>query len=107
MATRLKKGDTVKIIAGAHKGKTGKIVAIEPKNGLVKVEGINSVKRAVKPSMIHPQGGIKELHKGLDISKVAIVHPTKKDTVSKVGYKVAKDGTKTRVYKQASNKEIA
>ena len=43
MATRLKKGDTVKIIAGAHKGKTGKIVAIEPKNGLVKVEGINTV----------------------------------------------------------------
>lgn len=107
MSVRIKKGDMVKVIAGADKGKTGKVVSVQPAKHSVKVEGLNVVKRAVKPSMVNPQGGITELHKGIDISKVAIVHPSKKDKVSKIGYKVAKDGSKTRVYKQASNKEIA
>lgn len=107
MNMRIKKGDTVRVIAGSHKGKTGKVVAVEPKKNGVRVEGINIVKRAVKPSMVSPQGGITEIHKPLDISKVAIVHPSKKEAVSKIGYKVEKSGAKKRVYKQASNKEIA
>lgn len=107
MNLRIKKGDMVRVITGADKGKTGKVVAVEPAKQAVKVEGLNIVKRAVKPNMVNPQGGIKELHKAVDVSKVAIVHPSKKDKVSKIGYKVAKDGSKTRVYKQASNKEIA
>jgi large subunit ribosomal protein L24 len=106
MSVRLKKADIVRIIAGKDKGKTGKIVAVDPSKRSVKVEGINIVKRAVKPSMINPQGGIKELHKSIDISKVALVHPTKKDATSKVGYKLSKEGVKMRVYK-ANNKEIA
>lgn len=106
MNLRIKKGDMVRVIAGSFKGQTGKVVETLPKTGAVKIEGINVVKRAVKPNMLNPQGGITELHKPLDVSKVALTHPTKKDGVSKVGYKLSKDGSKTRTYKQASNKEI-
>ncbi len=107
MNLRIKKGDQVRIITGSDKGKTGKVVAVLPLKNAVKIEGINIVKRAVKPSAVTPQGGIVDVHKPIDVSKVALVHPTKKDGVSKVGYKVSKDGKKTRVYKQASNKEIS
>lgn len=104
---RLKKGDMVRVITGKDKGTVAKIVAVSPKQNAVKVEGINIVKRASKPNMMSPQGGIVEKHVAIDISKVALVHPSKKDKVSKVGFSVSKDGTKKRVYKQASNKEIA
>ncbi len=103
---RLKKGDMVKVTTGKDKGKTGKIVAVLPKKSAVKVEGINIVKRHNKPNMLQPQGGITDVHKAIDISKVALIHPTKKDGVSKVGFTVAKDGSKKRVYK-VNNKEIA
>ena len=106
MALRIKKGDMVKIIAGSHKGETGKVVATSPQNKTVTVEGIHVVKRARKPNMLQPQGGIVELHKPVDISKVALVHPTKKTATSRVGYQIKKDGSKVRVYKHAQNKEI-
>lgn len=106
MSMRIKRGDNVKIISGAHKGETAKVVATYPKRNMVKVEGINVVKRHNKPSMTSPQGGIIEVHKPIDASKVALVHPTKKNIVSKVGYEFKKDGSKIRVYKQANNKEI-
>lgn len=103
--TRLKKGDQVKIIAGSHKGTIAKIVSINPTQRTVKVEGVNVVKRHVKPNMLQPQGGIVEKHVGLDISKVALLQNDKKDQISKVGYSLKKDGTKVRVYKK-TNKEI-
>lgn len=103
---KLKKGDMVKITTGKDKGKTGKIVAVVPKEFAVKVEGINIVKRHNKPNMVQPQGGITNVHKPIDISKVALVHPTKKDAVTKVGFSIGKDGSKKRVYK-VNNKEIA
>ncbi len=103
---RLKKGDMVRVISGSLKGKTGKVVAVVPKSNGVKVEGLNVVRRNAKPSITNPQGGTRELHKPLDISKVALVHPTKKESTSRVSYKISKDGTKSRVYTQANNKEI-
>ncbi len=103
---KLKKGDTVKIITGNFKGKTGKIVAVVPAQAAVKIEGMNIVKRHVKPSAVQPQGGIVDVHLPIDISKVALVHPTKKDAASRVGYVIKEDGTKVRVYRQANNKEI-
>lgn len=102
---RLKKGDQVKIITGSFKGKTGKIVAVLPKENAVKVEGINIIKRHVKPNMLQPQGGIIDKHVAIDASKVAILQTGKKDTTSRVGYVVKKDGTKARVFK-TTNKEI-
>lgn len=105
MALRIKKGDKVKVIAGSHKGKTGKVIATNPIKRTVLVEGLNVVKRHVKPNQINPQGGIVDLHKAIDISKVALIHPTKKDATSRVGYTVDKKGVKQRTYK-ANNKEI-
>lgn len=101
---RIKKGDTVQVLAGKYKGKTGKVVATHPSENKVTVEGINIVKKHVKPSQTNPQGGILDITKPIWVSKVAVVDPTSKKP-TRIGYKVNEDGTKTRVYK-ASGKEI-
>jgi large subunit ribosomal protein L24 len=101
---RLKKGDTVIVTAGKYKGKTGKIVATHPRENKVTVEGINIVKKHVKPSRTNPQGGILDITKPIWVSKVAIVDPSTKKA-SRIGYTVDKEGNKVRVFK-ASGKEI-
>ena len=101
---RLKKGDTVVVLTGKYKSKTGKVVATHPAENKVTVEGINIVKKAMKPNRTHPQGAIVEITKPMWVSKVAIVEPTSKKP-SRIGYSIAKDGTKTRVFKK-SGKEI-
>ncbi len=101
---RLKKGDLVQVLAGKYKGKQGKIVATHPSENKVTVEGINIVKKHQKPNNAHPQGGILEITKPIWVSKVAIVDTTAKKP-SRIGYKIDKDGNKTRVFK-ASGKEI-
>jgi large subunit ribosomal protein L24 len=101
---RLQKGDTVVVRAGKFKGKTGKVLATHPSENKVTVEGINIVKKHVKPNRAQPQGGIIDVHVPMWVSKVSIVEPTSKKP-SRIGYQVAKDGTKTRVYKK-SGKEI-
>jgi len=101
---RLKKGDTVVVLAGKYKGKTGKVLATHPRENKVTVEGINIVKKAVKPTRAKPQGGIVELTKPMWVSKVAIVEPTSKKP-SRIGYELAKDGSKVRVFKK-TGKEI-
>ncbi|HJQ07913.1 MAG TPA: 50S ribosomal protein L24 [Candidatus Saccharimonadales bacterium] len=101
---RLKKGDTVIVRAGKYKGQTGKIVATHPRENKVTVEGINIVKKHVKPTRTNPQGGIIELTKPMWVSKVSIVDPSTKKA-SRIGYKLDKDDGKTRVFKQ-SGKEV-
>jgi len=103
---RFSKGDLVKVITGSLKGKTGKIISVQPKDGTVKIEGLNIVKRHIKPNMVSPQGGIIDLHKPIDSSKVALVVDSKTNTVSRVGFSLDKNGKKVRVYRQANNKEI-
>jgi len=101
---RLKKGDNVVVVSGKHKGKTGKVTATHPRENKVTVEGINIVKKAIKPNRANPQGGIVEITKPIWVSKVAIVDPSTKKA-SRIGYDIAKDGSKTRVFK-SSGKEI-
>lgn len=101
---RLKKGDTVIVRSGKYKGKTGKVVATHPRDNKVTVEGINIIKKAVKPNRTYPQGAIVEITKPIDVSKVGIVEPTTKKA-SRIGYKLDKDGNKTRVFK-STGKEI-
>jgi large subunit ribosomal protein L24 len=101
---KLKKGDLVTVISGKYKGKTGKITMTHPKENKVTVNGINIIKKAVKPNQTHPQGAIVEITKPIWVSKVAIVEPTTKKP-SKIGYKLDKDNKKVRVYK-SSGKEI-
>lgn len=101
---RLRKGDTVIVRAGKYKGKTGKITATHPAVNKVTVEGINIVKKAMKPTKTRPQGGIVEITKPIWVAKVAIVEPTSKKA-SRIGMKVAADGIKTRVF-ISTGKEI-
>jgi large subunit ribosomal protein L24 len=101
---RLKKDDTVIVLAGKYKGKTGKVLATHPTENKVTVEGINIVKKHQKPNKAHPQGGILDITKPIWVSKVAIVDPSTKKA-SRIGYSVAKDGSKVRVFKK-SGKEI-
>lgn len=101
---RLKKGDTVMVRIGKDKGKTGKVLATHPRENKVTVEGINIVKKHVKPNRAYPQGGIIDLTKPIAVSKVGIVDPTSKKP-TRIGYKLDKEGNKTRVFK-SSGKEI-
>lgn len=101
---RLKKGDTVIVRNGKYKGQTGKITAVHPSENKVTVDGINIVKKHVKPSQSHPQGAVVEVTKPIWVSKVAIVEPTSK-RASRISYSVTADGTKKRLFKK-TGKEI-
>jgi large subunit ribosomal protein L24 len=101
---KLQKGDTVMVRIGKDKGKTGKIVATHPAENKVTVEGVNIIKKHVKPNRAHPQGGIVEMTKPIWVSKVAIVETTSKKP-TRVGYKLDEKGAKTRVFK-STGKEI-
>lgn len=101
---RLKKGDTVMVRAGKYKGQTGKVITIHPTENKVTVEGINIVKKHQKPNRAHPQGGILEITKPMDVSKVGIVDPATKKP-SRITLKVDAKGIKTRVF-TGSGKEI-
>jgi len=114
---RIKKGDTVVIRAGKYRGQSGKVTAVHPTINAVTVEGINIVKKHVKPTQANPQGGIFEITKPMNVSKVALAHPTFKPSaakkedrtiagkISRVGYGKNKDGKKVRIAK-ANGKEI-
>jgi large subunit ribosomal protein L24 len=100
---RLKKGDTVIVRNGKYKGKTGKIISVLPKANSVIVEGVNVAKRHLKPNKSQPQGGIVEINKPINISKVGIYEPTLKKA-SRIRY-VQSEGGKKRFF-VASDKEI-
>jgi large subunit ribosomal protein L24 len=100
---RLKKGDTVMVRLGKDKGKTGKIVAVHPRDNKVTVEGVNIVKKHQKPNRAYPQGGIIEITKPIWVSKVGIVDPETKKP-SRIGFELSEqDGTttKSRIFKSS------
>lgn len=105
MAIRIKKGDLVKVIAGSHKGKTGKVVSTDQKSQTVKVEKIGLIKRYIKPSQVNPRGGTKDIHRALPLGNVALVSDETKGTTTRIGYTFDKSGNKVRVAKR-SGKEI-
>ena len=92
----LKKDDTVKIIAGKDKGRTGKIVKVDPVNERVIVQGANMVKKTMKKQNAQDKGGIMEVEAPIHVSNVALVS---KGSVSKVGYKM-ENGKKVRYAKK-------
>ena len=98
---RLKVGDTVIVRSGKHKGRTGKILVVHPKLNKVTVEGINIVKRHVKPTRTSPKGGIVEINQPIGVSKVGAYDSAKKKP-SRIGYKVGSSGKKTRIMKSSS-----
>ncbi|CAL2056325.1 50S ribosomal protein L24 [Tenacibaculum sp. 190524A05c] len=96
---KIKSGDTVKVIAGDHKGSEGKVLRILKDNDRVVVEGVNMVSKHTKPSAANPQGGIVKQEAPLHISNVALVE---NGEAVRVGYKVEGD-TKTRISKKTKN----
>lgn len=70
MAQNLKTGDTVKIIAGDNKGKSGKIVKMDLKNHKAMIEGIEIRERHMKKTQFNPAGGKKTIHVGIDLSNI-------------------------------------
>jgi len=96
MAARIRKGDTVVIISGKDKGKTGKVMRLLREEDRVVVEGINLVKRHVRPTPRNPSGGIVEREQAIHASKVMPVDPgTGKGT--RVRFKTLENGKKVRI----------
>jgi large subunit ribosomal protein L24 len=96
MALHVKKGDTVQIIAGDHKGQSGKVLHVYPDTNMVIVQGQNLVKKHVRPSRRNPQGGRISIEQPIHISKVLPVSP-KSSKGSRVRYTQGPDGSKKRV----------
>ena len=100
-ALKVKKGDTVKVIAGKNKDKEGKVISVDPKKGTVLVEGVNMITKHTKPSMANQQGGIIHQEGPIDISNVMYVH---KGKATRVGFKM--DGDKKVRYAKSTGDVI-
>ena len=100
---RIKKGDSVIVIAGNDKGKTGKVLTVIPEKNRVIVEGVSMVSKHTKPNAKAPQGGIIKQEAPIHVSNVALVDP-KSGKATRVGFKLDGD-KKVRVAKK-SNEEI-
>ena len=97
----IKTGDTVILLTGDAKdrGKTGKVLQVSPEEGKVIVEGLNKVKKHVKPRKAGDPSGIIETESAIYACKVQVVCP-KCNKPTRVGYKVYEDGTKERICKK-------
>lgn len=93
--SKIKKGDTVRVIAGVDKGKEGKV--LEVKDGKVKVEGVNKVKKHIKPNQANAKGGIIEEEAFFDVSNVMYVV---NGTVTRIGFRVEDGKDKVRYAKK-------
>ena len=93
-ALKIKKGDTVVVLSGKDKGKTGTVTQALPKDGKVVVEGVNIATRHRKPTQAEPQGGLVRQEAPLHISKVA--HVTADGKPTRVRFET-QDGKKVRV----------
>ena len=106
---KIKKNDTVMVVAGRDRGKTGKVIRTEPKKGRVYVEGLNIVKRHERPRSVKDAskggevGGIIEKEMPLAVAKVAIWNPGVKKA-DRIGIKTLADGKRVRFFK--SNGEM-
>ena len=95
----VRKDDTVVVLSGKDIGKQGKVLATEPKTGMVLVEGVNIVHRHTKPRRQGEQGGIIKKEAPLYACKVMRVCP-KCNKPTRLAHKIKEDGTKTRVCKK-------
>ena len=100
MKLRIKSGDTVRIIAGDHKGSEGKIVRVIIDKNKAIVEGVNMVSKHEKPSANNPQGGIVQKEAPIHMSNLALVD-SKSGETTRVGYEL-RDGKKVRVSKKSN-----
>ena len=100
----IKKNDTVVVLAGEDKGKTGKVLKVLVEKNRALVEGVNMVSKSTKPSAKNPQGGIIKQEAPIHISNLSLIDP-KSGNATRVGIKVTEDGKKVRIAKK-SGEEI-
>ena len=102
-AAKIRKGDTVVVLSGKDKGKTGEVIRSMPKESKVVVAGVNVAARHRKASQVNPQGGIDRKEAPLHVSKVAIADP-KTGKPTRVRFETGKDGKKVRVAARSGEK---
>lgn len=99
---KIKKGDTIKVLSGNDKDKTGEVLQVLPKDKKVVVRGVNIKKKSIKPRKQGEQGGIVSVEMPINVAKVALVCP-KCNKTTRVGYEIVK-GEKIRVCKKCEAK---
>ena len=99
---KIKTGDTVRVISGDHKGSEGKVLTVFIEKNKAIVEGVNMIKKHMKPNAQSPQGGIVEKEAAIQISNLSLLNA--KGETTRVGYKM-EDGKKVR-YAKKSNEVI-
>ncbi|MFI3283501.1 MAG: 50S ribosomal protein L24 [Erysipelotrichaceae bacterium] len=99
---KILKGDKVKVITGKYKGTIGEVTQVFPKKEMVVVEGVNMIKKSLKPTQANPDGGIIEKEAPIHVSNV-MAYDSKAKKSSRIGY-VEEKGNKVRVYKSTGNK---
>lgn len=97
---KIKTGDTVKVISGHYKGTVGEVKAVNPKTNKIIVDGVNMIKKSLKPSQENPDGGIIEREAAIDASNV-MLYDKKAKQASRVGVKIDSKGNKVRYYKKS------
>lgn len=100
---KIKKGDTVVVLAGKDKGKTGEVTRVDPKADKVIVQGVNVAVRHRKPTQANPQGGKESFEAPLHVSNVAVADP-KDGKATRVRIESDKDGKKHRVAVKSGEK---
>ena len=100
----IKKDDTVIVLAGEDKGKTGKVLKVLVEKNCAIVEGVNIVSKSAKPSAKNPQGGIVKMEAPIHISNLSLIDP-KSGKATRVAVKKTDDGKKVRIAKK-SGEEI-
>ena len=100
---KIKKGDTVVVLAGTDKGKTGEVTRVDPKASKVVVAGVNVAVRHRKPTQANPQGGLDRFEAPLHVSNVALADP-KSGKATRVRIETGTDGKKVRVAVKSGEK---
>ena len=93
---KIKKGDSVQVITGKYKGKNARVLKVYPSKKTLLVEGVNMVKKHLRPTQENSQGGINEMESPIHISNVKLFV---NDKATRVGYKILENGKKVRFAK--------
>ena len=100
----IKKGDTVRVIAGDDRGKEGRVLSVEASKNRAIVEGVNIITKATKPNAQHPQGGLIKKEAPINMSNLALLDP-KSGKPTRIGFRKNDEG-KTVRYSKKSGQEI-
>ncbi len=102
MTARIRKGDTVRVITGAERGKQGEVLRVFPKQNRAVVQGVNIAKRHTKPRSMGQPGGIVEVEATIHLSNLMLIDG-KTGKPTRVGYRLLDDGRKVRVARATGN----